>query len=312
MYAGERGALGYQGGLRGEYTDRRITLRGEDQTFTLARIDLYPTLHMSYKFSQARQIMASYTRRIKRPRGWYFEPFQTWMDAYNVRIGNPDIKPEYIDSYELGYQTYFGKNLFSIETYYRITNNKIERVRSVLDANVTLHSTENVGTAYTLGSEFMFNMDVFKFWNINLMANLYQYKIEGVLHKRSFSRDSFNWGVRFNNSLRFGQFSRLQLNTIYNSPTVSSQGTRDGYMSVNLGYRQEFFKRKLSAAFQLRDLFSTAKYEFTSEGPGFYSHSLFRRKSPMAVLTLSFKINKPKEEKTRQRQNEDFEDEEEF
>jgi len=47
--------------------------------------------------------MTSYTRRIQRSRGWYLEPFITWSDAYNVRQGNPELLPEYIDSFELGY-----------------------------------------------------------------------------------------------------------------------------------------------------------------------------------------------------------------
>lgn len=302
MYSGQRGPLGYQGGLRGEYTDRKIKLRGEDQNFTLDRLDLYPTLHMSYKFSQARQIMASYTRRLHRMRGWYLEPFITWIDAYNVRQGNPDLKPEYIDSYELSHQTYFGRNLFSIEAYYRMTHNKIERVRSVYQKDVSLHSLENVGQDYMLGTELMLNMDFFKIWNVNLMGNLFDYRIKGTLYDRPFSRKSFNWNVRFNNTLRLGRSTRLQINGRYNSPSVSAQGTREGYLSWNAGIRQDFFKRRLSLTLQARDIFDQAKWEFTTESPNFYSHTIFKRKAPMAILQISYKFNDYKQPK-RQREN---------
>ena len=287
MYSGERGALGYQGGLRGEYTDRQITLRDEDQTFTLDRLDLYPTLHMSYKFSQARQVMASYTRRLHRMRGWYLEPFITWIDAYNVRRGNPDLKPEYIDSYELSHQTYFGRSLFSIEAYYRMTHNKIERVHSAYQKDVSLHTLANVGKDYMLGAELMLNMDVFKIWNVNLMGNLFDYRIEGTLYNRPFSRKSVNWNVRFNNTLRLGRATRLQLNGMYNSPSVSVQGTRKGYISWNAGVSQELLQRHLSITLQARDLFNQAKWDFTSESPNFYSHTIFKRKAPMLILQLS-------------------------
>jgi len=192
-------------------------------------------------------MMVSYTRRIERPRGWYLEPFETWSDAYNVRIGNPDLKPEYIDSYELGYQTYFGKNILSIESYYRITNNKIERVRSVYSPNVTLHTTDNVGKDYTFGGELMINVDLLDWWNINLMGNIYNYRIEGILNNNSFSQESNSWSSRFNNTIKFSSSTRFQLNAMYNSPVVSSQGEREGFFTTNLSLRQELFKRQLSA-----------------------------------------------------------------
>ena len=80
-----------------------------------------------------KQFMASYARRLNRTRGWFLEPFITWIDAYNVRSGNPSLEPEFIDSYEAGYQTSLGGNLISVEAYYRITHNKVEFIQSVLE-----------------------------------------------------------------------------------------------------------------------------------------------------------------------------------
>jgi len=301
MYSGKKSGLGYQGGLRGEYTDREITLKGENQIFTLNRLDWYPTLHLSYKFNSGRQAMASYTRRLHRTRGWYLEPFITWIDAYNVRKGNPDLKPEYIDSYELNHQTYFGRNLFSIEAYYRITYNKIERVRRPYPGQkeVSLHTLENVGRDYMLGSELMLNMTVFKRWNINLMGSLYDYRIEGALYNRPFSKESLNWHIRFNNTFRIGSSTRLQVNGRYNSPSVSSQGRRLGYLSWNAGIRQEFLKRRFSLTLQARDIFDTAQWDFTTESPGFYSHTIYKRKAPMVMLNISYKLNHPQKKQVR-------------
>ena len=70
--------------------------------------------------------MASYSRRINQPRGWALEPFPTWIDANNVRIGNPELIPEFIDSYEAGIQSAFYDISLTTEIYYRSTTNKIE------------------------------------------------------------------------------------------------------------------------------------------------------------------------------------------
>ncbi|MBN2102728.1 TonB-dependent receptor [bacterium] len=299
MYAAEIGPLGIQGGLRTEYTDRNITLTKTQETYIIDRWDFFPTAHFSYTISKGQQMMASYTRRIDRPRGWELEPFKTWMDAYNVRQGNPDLKPEYIDSYELGAQTFWGKNLISLEGYYRVTHNKVERIQSSYGTNVTMQTIENVGKDYTLGAELMTNVDLIKWWNVNLMGTLYHYKVEGTLFGSSFSRDSHNWRLRFNNTLKLSGNTRLQLTGMYNSPSVSSQGRREDFYLVNFGLKQSFFNRTLSATFQVRDLLKTGKWEFSTETPNFDSHNIFKR-SPMVMLTLTYNINNYKQERNRQ------------
>ena len=106
MYSDMFLALNYQVGLRAEFTYRNIEVPWVNQTFNIDRIDYFPSLHTSYKFSSLSTVMASYSRRINRPGGWSLEPFPTWTDANNVRIGNPDLLPEFIDSYETGVQIY--------------------------------------------------------------------------------------------------------------------------------------------------------------------------------------------------------------
>lgn len=299
MYAADMGKFGFQGGLRGEYTNRKFNPTEKDSVFILERWDFFPTLHTSFKFSDKQQFMLSYTRRIERPRGYSFEPFITWIDAYNVRQGNPNLKPEYIDAFELGYQLFAGRSIFSLEAYYRKTKNNIERVRSVYEKDITMHTFTNTGEAHTFGSEFMINHNILPMWNVNLMANLYQYRLQGQLLGTDFSRESFNWNSRFNNTLNIGKNTRLQINAMYNSPSVSAQGTREGYATLNLGLRQEMLNRALSFTLQVRDVFQSAKHEFISEGENFYSHSSFTRKAPMVTLSASYKIHNYEEKRSR-------------
>ena len=133
IFKGESGKLGYQAGLRGEYTYRVITSEERVEDYTLERYDFFPTLHLSYQLPGENQLMASYSRRIDRPRGYYLEPFITWTDMYNVRRGNPALQPEYIDAMEMGFIHSREKSQLSLEAYYRIKHNKVERTREVYE-----------------------------------------------------------------------------------------------------------------------------------------------------------------------------------
>jgi outer membrane receptor protein involved in Fe transport len=312
LYAGGWGKLGYQAGIRTEYVDRLVRLEGEGESYSTDRWDFFPTLHLSYRYSEGNQLMASYTRRIDRPRSWYLEPFLTWSDAYNVRQGNPSLKPEYIDSYEMGYQKDFGANMVSVETYYRVTHNRTERVESVYQDNVLLHSVDNVGKDYTFGSDVMVNLTPVKLWNLSLMGNLYDYRVKGVLYDEPFSEESFTWRIRANNTFKVTGSMRIQVTSFYNSRRVSAQGDRKGFYSTNLGVRQDFMKRTLSLSLQVRDVFRNGRYRFTSEGPGFYNRNEFRRRSPSVWLTLTYNFNNYKPEREVPEEGERFEGIDEF
>jgi outer membrane cobalamin receptor len=305
IYSGEAGKFGYQLGLRGEYTNRNIELVKDGSEYSIDRWDYFPTVHTSYNFDEETQMMASYTRRIQRARRWYLEPFVTWTDAYNVRKGNPGLDPEFIDSYELGFMKRFGQHMISLEGYYRVTHNKVERVRSVYDdaelvdsqRPVMLSTVENVGEDYSLGSELMISLGVARWLKTDIIGNVYHYKEEGQLYDQDFSVESFNWNLRNNNTFKIDNNTRIQIILSYNSPSDYAQGEREGFFMTNAAFKRDFMKRKLSATLQVRDVFSTAKHESTSQGPGFYTYSLRERKTPMVMLNLSFKINNYKQKR---------------
>lgn len=284
----ELGKFGFQAGLRGEYQGRAIELVGELEPFALDRWDYFPTLHLSYRLPAEAQLMASYTRRIDRPRGWSLTPFLTWVDAYNVRQGNPDLKPEYISSYEAGFLKPFGANRVSVDAYYRVTTNKTEHVQSVYRENVILHTSANVGTDHALGVEGMLDLNPFKWWTVNLSGDVYDYR---VVLGRDSSNKSFNWGGRLENEFRLPTNTRLQLNVRYRSPSASAQGTQAARFTTDVAVRQQFLNRQLSVTLQARDILGTGGHESTSGGENFHSYMNFRRGSPVLMLNVQWNFN---------------------
>lgn len=291
LVRGEHNSLGYQLGLRGEYTYRDIVLLEGEEHFYIDRFDIFPTLHASYHLTNEQQLMASYSRRINRPRGWYLEPFYTWSDAYNIRRGNPELKPEYINSYELGYQNTFGKNSLSLEVYYRSTQNRIESIRSIYDSKVTLRTYENVGTDYALGSELMLNLTPVKWWESSLTGNFYNYRVKGEYDGIDFDKKSFTWSLRWSQLFSLTKTTRLELNPMYRSPEVEAQEREEGFFYMHGAIRQSLMNNKLNLTLQVRDIFATGKHESTIEGNDFYNYRLYEHKAPMVMLNITWRIN---------------------
>jgi outer membrane receptor protein involved in Fe transport len=292
-YGNSIGNYKYQLGLRGEYTDRKIISGQSNEERSINRLDFFPTLHFSRSFQNNHQLMASYSRRINRPRGWYLEPFLTYMNSTTLRQGDPGLEPEYMNSYEIGYQKSFGPSFIAFETYYKNTVNKIERIQKIHDAEerITLMTFDNISQDHSLGAELMLNFASLKWLNLNASTSVYRYWIEGEIDGVEIDTRSNNWHLRLNSTFNISSKTRFQLTTMYMGPSVTAQGEREAFFFTSAALRQDLFDRKLSATLQVRDIFGTMKHEFTSYGPNFKQYVEFSREPRVIMLSLSYKIN---------------------
>ncbi len=154
--------IGYMFGIRGEYTDRIIDQQTTEEYFQVNRFDLFPSVHFSKELPKFQQLQLSYSRRIQRPRHWYLNPFPGYSDAYSIRIGNPELLPEYIDSYEFSYQKRIKQSVFNVEAYYRQKNNKINRIQELMDDGRLLYTFDNIDKEYSYGTEISGNIQLYK------------------------------------------------------------------------------------------------------------------------------------------------------
>lgn len=295
--SGEIIGLQYMLGIRGEYTDRLIDQITSGESYPLQRFDYFPSLHLTKELSKSQQIQISYSKRVNRPRHWYMNPFPGYADSYSVRVGNPALLPEFIDSYELSYNKRIKKSFFNVEAYYRQTNNKINRIQELQEDGKLLYTFDNIDKEYSYGSEISGNIQLYKWWMIYANANFYRYNIEGDIAGTSTDLKSINYDFRMNTTFMFSKIARLQLSGFYNAPTVTAQGEREGFYFFGAAYRHEFFKRRLSVVVNARDIFRTGKYVYTSEGESFITENERRREAPVITLSLSYKINNYKQKR---------------
>lgn len=289
-YSNAFGNFEYMAGLRGELTLREIKNTNAAEPSELNRIDLFPTIHTSYKLGENNELMASYSRRINRPSGRDLDPNPNYYNRYTIRIGNPDLEPEYTDSYELGALRRFGRSYLSLDAFHRVTNNKIDRYQTLED-DVFYLRTGNFDKDYATGLELTGNIQFTQWLLVNASTSVYNYRISGTLGEDAFDRSSTNWNGRMNTTLRFSENSRMQVNAFFRGPSVSAQGESKAMFFSNLSYRHEFFNKKLSATLSVRDPLGTAKFERESYGEDFNSWFQWKREPRVVMLTLSYRLN---------------------
>lgn len=296
-FSNKVGNLSYMAGLRGEYTLRKIDNTNAEAVSELNRFDLFPTAHISYPVGDNNEFMSSFSRRINRPRGWDLDPTPNYYNRYTIRYGNADLKPEYTNSYELGYMRRFGRSYISLDAFHRVTNNKIDRYTVLEDDGTYSLYTDNFDKDYATGLEITGNLNIKEWLIINASTSMYHYRITGSLDEESIDRTSTNWSGRVNTTFRFTDNSRLQIQGFYSGPSVQAQGERKAMIHSNISYRQDFLKKKLTATVSVRDPFGTARYEAESYGDNFKRWFKWEREPRVVMLTLSYKLNNFKEDR---------------
>ncbi|MDR1557404.1 MAG: TonB-dependent receptor, partial [Tannerellaceae bacterium] len=295
LAAGVYRAFSYQAGLRGEHTHRvlRSDVPGSRRTYN--HFNLFPSVHLGIDLPHGQQLLASYSRRITRPDLFYMEPYITYRDFYSAEIGNPDIRNEFIHSFELNYKKSTGTNSLSLTVFHRRRTDKIERLRipyeSAIRAGVTLDSMANVGNDYSSGLEFNGQLQAVRRWNIGINGSLYHYRVVNKLLRDSRDESSTNYDITLLQTFDAGPFSRIQLDGNWVGPSVTTQGRTHAYWYVNLALRQQFFNRRLAATLSMRDVFHSARYVSRISTSDLQSVTRIRPAYPLITLTLSYTFN---------------------
>lgn len=278
--------LGYMVGLRTEYTDRLFKQTSTEEEWPYKSFDFFPSAHVSYKLPADMELMASYSRRLQRPRPWTLNPFVDVEDPNNRRRGNPLLRPEFTNSFELNLQKRFGNNFISLEGYYRESYDRIERQLEVDPDNpdIFIATFQNIGESLATGGEMMTNLNLYRWWNLNLTGSVYYYEIIDI-------NSTVTWNSRINNTFRIQKTgTSIQLSGSYTGPSITSQGRREAFYMVNGAVRQDFFDRQLTVNLAVSDIFNTMGHEVFFETPSFDSHLIRERRGPTFRLTLTYRI----------------------
>jgi len=292
--------FGYQIGLRAEDAKLDTRLGSYDQNGVLSYTPgqvayqrLYPSIFLTQKFKGDQQLQVSYSRRVNRPRGWDTNPFKDVSDPFNIRQGNPNLKPEDVHAFELSYNKFFSKFSLISTAYMRQTNDVIQRIRTEPDADgVTTVTPQNLTKSVASGLELIGKFDLFKTWNFTANVNLYQSKITGVPTLGILENSGFSYNTNITNNFVLPYAITLQVRGEYRSREVMAQGIRKAMYGVDAGAKYDFKNKKSSLSLNIRDVFSTRKWQMTTTGD--YSIVDFSRymQGTMANLTFSYRFGK--------------------
>ncbi|MEM7382002.1 MAG: TonB-dependent receptor [Bacteroidota bacterium] len=266
---------GIKGGLRLEQTDLNTLLATTDESNAQNYTNLFPSAHTSYKFTERISLQAGYSRMIYRPRLWDLNPFFNIRNNFNIRQGNPELMPEFTDSYEITSIFLVGKTSMNLGLYHRYTTDVIERV-SFFENNVNTVRPLNIGTNRSTGIEFNTKYSPAKWLTFNGDFNYNRFTRNGLFEETSFDFEADRWTAKLMAKLKLPAGIDFEATGNYRSQYQTVQGEISELAFLDLGMRKKLFKGKGVLNLSVRDAFASRinENEIIQEDFSIYSRRL--------------------------------------
>ena len=286
----EHNKWGVKLGLRLENTWLHTLLKTTNEENTQNFLNLFPSVHASYKVNNAVSLQAGYSRRISRPRLWDLNPFFNIRNNFNIRRGNPNLLPEYGDSYELTAIFIFEDASLNTSLYHLYTTDVVERI-TFYENGRTITMPENVGIRNQTGFEVNGKYTPAKWFTLTGDINVGFFSRVGSFENQNFDFNGNRWSTRMTGRFKLPADIEIELSGDYRSGEKTIQGSRSGYAFADIGIRKKLWDGKAVINLSVRDIFASRIRENYVEEPTYYAYS-FSQRGRFFALGFSYSFGK--------------------
>jgi len=293
-YGGQRGNWGYQAGVRLEYFSYDGSTQTRTyQTYSTNFLNLFPTAYVSYKLPKDQNIFLSYSRRTNRPGFMQLMPYIDLSNPQDTNMGNPNLKPEFINNTELNYSKSFKKgHNITASAYYQFTENMIERYRKFYSDGTTFTQPQNLNTGLTYGLELIGKMQLLPKWDATLSFNFFQNEVRGANIDPVLNNSGFSWFSKLNTNIKLPKDFSVQINGNYEAPKVAAQGTLKEVYWLDVAVRKNLLKNKATLTANVSDILNTRKYTTVYDYPAYTQTTYRDRETRIGNISFTYRFGR--------------------
>ena len=293
VFGQQLGKFKYQGGIRLEQAYQLPSLVSEGiEINNPPYFNVFPSVHIRYEIVPKSEFSLSYSKRITRPASADMNPFTNYSDPFNLRTGNPYLKPEYTDSYDLGYIQERKKYSITSSVYYRHSKGVISRVKEYYEDNTSAVTFMNIAETHSLGSDIVLNIKPTTWWKTSLSWN--GNYIWYITNQESLpNRQGYFHNFKINSSIEFWKkTASIQLSVTYNGKRVTVQGVAQRQGPTDIAFEKRLANGKWTIGTRVSDVFNVQGFYFHVDRPTVEQHSNFKWMTRRLYFSASYKFGK--------------------
>ncbi|WP_445722470.1 outer membrane beta-barrel protein [Flavobacterium sp.] len=260
-------------GLRAENTQTNGFSETLAQTSKNNYFKLFPTFFLNYSINDYKIASLTYNKRINRPSYNDLNPFRFYTTSFNYGEGNPYLQPYITHNIEL---SYIYKNSYTM-FYASNIENGFDQVTYVEPNSIIQRITPNnfynqVNYGFFEGYGFNYK-DI---WENNSDISIYYTKTNSKISTIVPSIETWSCSINTNNSINLdkNKRSKAEFGFLYQFPSLAGSYKLSSFYQLNIGFRSNFFNKKLQFAINASDVLKTTKQIFTQNVNGIQQTNL--------------------------------------
>lgn len=253
-------------GLRAEHTSSKGNSVTEQRVVKRNYLDLFPSLFANQELSKNHEIGFSYSRRIDRPDYGSLNPFIYYLDLYSYRFGNPFLKPQYTNAFEVSYA--FKKKL-NVTLGYSHTNDVMTEVLLTDTARKTIFiSVQNLAKQDAYNMNASYPVTITKWWNTNNNLTVFYNRFQTPdLLGAPYSSGKLAFKLNTNQTIKLNSSTKLEWAGNYEAKQVYGTLLIAPRYGIDLGASKSFMNDQLNIKFAANDIFKLQQSKITSTLP---------------------------------------------
>lgn len=291
VFSGTIKDFSYKLGVRAENTRADVELVTTGEKYKHDYFDIFPTVNLSQKLGQVAQLQLSYSRRITRPNMWRLNPFINKRDPRFYYQGNPNLKPEYTDSYEFSVMLYTPIINITPMVFYRKNHDVISNYNYLIDSNISVSSSRNASGSKAYGLDLVLNSNAISWMNLSGTFSFYNTKFDADPSITDYAgEEGFSWKGNLRSTFMLKNICNIEVYYNYQGKRVNAQGTNPPMTYFDIGISKTFMDDKLSATLKINDIFKTLEWGQTVNAYNYRSNFTNNWGSRQLSLNLSYKF----------------------
>lgn len=244
---------------------------------------LFPNLRLTRALSNDQFLSFHYNRRVDRPGESNLRSFPTYADPEILRIGNPNLLPQFTQTFELGYKKSWGQGYVYSAGYFRWINQVLTTVIGrFAESKDLVHIDQNAGEGLQTGLEALVTHRFYRWMRLDFNTQVYyhrynsfsvSYGFPNIENETYSTRTFYSGNIKMIGELSFFKDWKTQLTMIYHAPDLLPQGTIGPRFSIDLGIRGKIWNGKGELFANMTDILNTYRLEIEVLSPNLWFRS---------------------------------------
>jgi outer membrane receptor protein involved in Fe transport len=267
-------------GLRVEYVNLNYFVNPDHNTYKSGGYDYFqpfPNVRFGWKINENNKLSAFYNRRVDRPNEVDIRIFPKYDDAEIIKVGNPNLSPQFTNSFELGYKTNIKRGYFYSALYHRFTDGTINRISSIIPGSPLIYAIfQNAGRSYNSGVEMVLSQEISQAFSFNVNGNIYRNHINAFTVQNLYptpntftakQQQLISGTAKVNALTHFRNKIDFQVSAVYLAPDLIPQGKIGTRFSLDAGLKKTLAKGEIFL--NASDILNTMVIKREIQGLGF-------------------------------------------